>query len=931
MWPTISNISGNIANTIKSYANDNLAASGLNAWVRVYSGAVSDKGAGLILESNTNFKIFSAAGENVGSIYGNAERSGVVGRTWNNTAVVSDVGRVLRPSPIITTLSSKEGQDQISRTCNFTITCFSLEQLELVQTYFMEPGYSVGVEWGWNTANSAKGLINTGAGQEGILNQIADVTLNNKELSAKRIFTNGEYDIFLGFIIGSTVSSDGENFKIEVRLRGAPSLPTYLQSQNRITVKSSGVEPDPDKSKALFPENELTSDGDTEEEAKKRRFKYMFNELPAFRQTESVKKLINKAKAIDFINFDRVVQAKIDEFLAGAKTPTSPDGNPAIDGEETVRFNVKDVGQIDVPKEKVFSTNRYIRFGLAIDILNEVGTVDKYEVGGKSISFKINIDTSIIGAFPYMFSTKKSKLIIPGVVPNARSTYFLSSEEIEQKPDGRLNNINVVKALNFTEFVERGIDLNQFGLKEKKEYYGYLKNLYVNFDMFKEKLEQKNKNIREILEDILNEMSSAVNSFWNFQIIEGEYKISNEEVAANIQRNAPGIAARTTTTEQLPETFQEYNAQNNILLGGRWNRTSTTNTETTPTGGGTNTTETTTFNSVSTENDIVITVVDENWIGENPDPGGIKTFKHSGIGSPFLDATLDISIPAEVGAKIINERIGANSQTDIRSLKVDTTTLFSSETDLFLKKVQPPVSGAADDTNQDLNEAEDINNISRKIAEQEALIDRINGVSRLVDEQSSGRKETLNIYKDKNGNVIKTILVVERAGSASSGVDGKEEITVTYTNLPNVSSAKILEAQNTAQQAKVDRVTTNLEKIDVVPKPTIYKLPNIPNDAKLGVDAYFFVYCLDDTDFFESMRNYYFQKKGSGALSQPLPIKYSFTILGNSGIRRGDTFKIDGIPRKYAEKGLFQVQAVEHSLSGMTWETTIEALYRQIE
>ena len=62
MWPTISNISGNIANTIKSYANDNLAASGLNAWVRVYSGAKSDKGSGLILESNTNFKIFYSSG-----------------------------------------------------------------------------------------------------------------------------------------------------------------------------------------------------------------------------------------------------------------------------------------------------------------------------------------------------------------------------------------------------------------------------------------------------------------------------------------------------------------------------------------------------------------------------------------------------------------------------------------------------------------------------------------------------------------------------------------------------------------------------------------------------------------------------------------------------------------------------------------------------
>jgi hypothetical protein len=79
------------------------------------------------------------------------------------------------------------------------------------------------------------------------------------------------------------------------------------------------------------------------------------------------------------------------------------------------------------------------------------------------------------------------------------------------------------------------------------------------------------------------------------------------------------------------------------------------------------------------------------------------------------------------------------------------------------------------------------------------------------------------------------------------------------------------------------------------------------------------------------MKNYYIGEVKSGSLTQPLPIKYSFTILGNSGIRRGDTFKIDGIPRKYAEKGVFQVTGIEHSLSGMRWETTVEGLYRQIE
>ena len=924
MWPTISNIDLKIANRINSYANDNLAASGLNAWVRVYSGATSDKGDGLILESNTDFKIFSAAGE--ASIYGNSNRSGTIGRSWNpNKSVVSDVGRVLRPSPIITTLNSKEGQDQISRTCDFSITCFSFEQLEIIQTYFMEPGYSVGVEWGWNTQESSKGLIST-ADANTILNGIADTTLNNGALSSKRALTSGEYDVFLGFIVGSTVSNDGENFKVDVRLRGAPSLPTYLQSQNRITIKSSGNElstaADPDKSKATYPENELTSDADTEEEAKKRRFKYMFNELPAFRQTENVKKLIDRAKAIDFINFDRVIQLKIDQFLASSLSPPPQDSTVVGETEDTVRLNVSGGLEVDVPKEKIFSTNRYIRFGLAIDILNEIGAVDKYDFGGKSVSFKLNIDTAIIGAFPYMFSTKKSKLIIPGAVPNAKSTYFLSSDEIVQQPNGLLNGFNIVRLPNSIEFVERFKPLNQFGLSEKKGYYGYLKNLYVNFDMFKAKIEQKNKNIREILEDILNEMSSAVNSFWNFQIIEGEFRKSNEQVGAELKQNAPYVAAAAkTTTTTFNASATGYTAGKGFNNAGQWNSTSTTNNQTTPTGGGAN--DAAVFNTVSAEYDMVITIVDENWIGENPDPDNVREFQHNGIGSPFLNASLDISIPAELGAKIINERIGANSQTDVRSFKIGS--LFSAETDLFLKRVRP-TSGSIEDTdsNVDKNEDEQANDNAAKITAQNNLIDASKTKEFGGQSGRGGTSDKIKEFFDKDGKLIKTETTFFLA-------DGTVKSATKYENLPDINSAEVAKSVEADLQIKSDRVTTNLEKIDVVPKPTLYKLDAIGTDAKKGVEDSFFVYCLDDTDFFESMKNHYFVKKGSGALSQPLPIKYSFTILGNSGIRRGDTFKINGIPRKYAEKGVFQVTGIEHSLSGMRWETTVEALYRQIE
>ena len=853
MWPSISNIDSNIEATIKGYANDNLAASKLNAWIRAYSGA----NAGLILESNTDFKIFSAAGEG-NAIYGNADRSGIIGKTWGNGYVASGVGRALRPSPIITSFNSKEGQDQISRTCEFSITCFSLEQLELIQTYFMEPGYSVGVEWGWNTPNSAKGIINTSSGQDGILNAIADTTLNNGALSSKRISTNGEYDIFLGFIIGSTVSSDGENFKVDVKLRGAPALPTYLQSQNRMEVKSSGVKVDETKVKQPFSDSEITQETEQAATAEsvravaERRFKNMFNFLPAFRQTKNVEELIKTTTLNDYINFDAVISKKISEFI---DTPEGGFLGTGLFGEPVVEVPVVG-GKVEIQKDKIFSKNKYIRFELAIDILNQIGTIDHYQVGNKKISFTINIKNSVIGAFPSMFSTKASKLIIPGFVPNFMEVYFLNPLEVTQENTGRL--INETKAWDpkpapvgtrgwSVKFVGQE-PLNSNGLKEQAFYYGYLKNLYVNFDMFKEKIEQKNKNIREILQDILNEMSSAVNSFWNFQIVEGEGDNGN----------------------------------------------------------------------------IQITVVDENWIGQNPEPEKVKIFKHSGIGSPFLNATLDVSIPADMANKIINERLSGSSQPDMQNIKVGS--LFNAETDLFLKRTQP-VSDP-DEQNPPATDDE-IAEKRTRLAELKAKVDVNIDTSKneVFDDGSilyrtSGNHILYTISKDG------TILNVNTFRGLSNGLTEDEKIE--FQAIAN-------EIETVNFEAASGRITSNIDKIDIVPIPPV----TFPVEFTVGtlqdrLKKFFMIFCYDDTDFFDKMKNYWFDSKvrlagGTKGLSHPLPIKYSFTILGNSGIRRGDTFNIDGIPAKYKNSGLFQVTEIEHSISNMRWETIVTGQYRQIQ
>ena len=57
--------------------------------------------------------------------------------------------------------------------------------------------------------------------------------------------------------------------------------------------------------------------------------------------------------------------------------------------------------------------------------------------------------------------------------------------------------------------------------------WGYLDNLYINFDFACSVIEAENLTYSDALLEILNGMSSAVNSMWSFQIMEKAKTIKN--------------------------------------------------------------------------------------------------------------------------------------------------------------------------------------------------------------------------------------------------------------------------------------------------------------------------------------------------------------------------------------------------------------------
>ena len=896
-FPQLSNIEPKIYNNLTAGTKAGFKASQRVCWIRVFSGAKTGASEGLIISSNMNYGTFNpSTSNNAGFVYGNSVSGGTIGNNWNGVPLTT-TGGPLKPSPGITGLQIKEGKDQISRECTLSLECFSLEQMEQIQKYFLEPGYSLCIEYGWNS-NEGLSQKMPNVGTAAILEAASSRNLNGDKLHKTRVDSLGDYDTFLGFIVGGNVSSDDDKWKISVKLRGAPGMPTFLQSQNKtLQITSNGTIEEKFGEPILYDVAETLSPAAGEDVRRDRRFKNMYNQLPTSRQIKAVRDLLTTDRVhwYDFINFDANVNKAITTYSSpGWWSRTFADG-----------ANVT-VGKAKIEKEKLFSTNKYIRFELAIDILNRNGEFNDYILAGKKLPITVDISDAKIGAYPNMFSTKASKLIIPGYMPDF-SAYFLNSSPITQKAGGVFVNADENSPFGVVDntiptvgsFVQN-TDISAAATAktskgpaytEKGGYWGYLKNLYINFEVFRSKMEQKNKNVREVLLDMLNEMSSAVNSFWNFQVVEQQDKDGN----------------------------------------------------------------------------IILSVVDENWIGKKED-SSVKFF-HSGPYSIFLDANIDIALPSEMTNQIISRRLSLANNPDEPIVGVGG--FFESGTDLFLKDYTDSSGNPRKKLTEEEKKAEDAANAeAAKAAEEADKTPPSQKTQGKIDASNardiSIRKEKATLDADRRKLVTALDLVDGTVAANDFDIDGDEVLD--YTKKAEIEAKiKALDAKKTALDAElvanedarevlrkqkeeevaieVDKdgvnaakaIGANLEKIDVVPKLNLDTLPDAIGDITDTnvLKKNFQIFCMDDEPLFDRLKNDAFANKNSGTtakgLSHPLPIKYTFKVLGTSGFRRGDTFNIIGIPAKYAKHGLFQITEIEHNVSGNAWTTSVTGQYRQTQ
>jgi hypothetical protein len=498
------------------------------AWVSV----ASARAPGLFMASNM-FKSFDRN-------YGGFDSDGSIGYNWEGGVVGGGSSTGYRPSPMVTSLEVEEGIDNtLTRRANFTIVAHSGGQAKELIKYFLEPGYTIFLQWGWATAGG----------------QAIGPKLGGKDVagyqwpsgaSDKRKASGWEYDNYVGMVVGGNIEQDGDKWNINVKCNGLSELTLYKPGSS--TAYDNEAESDV-QTVTYTPAEIEKARGNSVDLT---RFMLFFNELPSNRRTENVRVAI-KSSFLNwrfFVNFDPTVVATLNDktsfsflktlgvnfskyFGAGALLGGGAGAAAAVagglwktvqnwwSGTATTTTEGENV-ELESGTELASTKDRYIRFAQAIEILNQIDTDGYVLKNGDTLSYRVDISGVCISAFPKIFSTKRANLFIPNKNSPAISLKYAIKNTSEQTQftgtkDNSIGGIEFPKQTALGGYVPKGAD-GSSAITRAGGTWGKLEDLYINFDFFKGIIEKPNVPIKEMLYQMLNGMSDAAGGIWDFQI-----------------------------------------------------------------------------------------------------------------------------------------------------------------------------------------------------------------------------------------------------------------------------------------------------------------------------------------------------------------------------------------------------------------------------
>jgi len=398
-----------------------------------------------------------------------------------------------RPTPGVTGLDVDLGGGAGKfRKVSIKWQCWSAEQLDYLESYFMLPTLSIFVEWGWNNydptslLNLSKidGIYSTWEKAKNNGDQkntpgepgLKSITSNEDFIKEKLKKSSGNYDFSLGRIV---------DYSYTLRSDGGYDVTTVIANPSQLYTAFST------KDSTIIQKNELRK-----------------NILDYFKS-----------------DFSRIVE--LVERGGSKKSGDKPiiNVNEEYGPEDRAFYGPRN----NTPKKpnsfELFSTDTsfWISFGLVIDIVNYF--YSQYDVTNNIPHYTFVIKNSIICAHANLKSTDKNVLLIPNAhAPSGNPSEGKEESTTSLEKANKLlkEKISTSNRVDLTEIIcEKRLEKStasfpDYTLSENGNA-GYLRNLYVNAEKVRKAFET-HETIDSALMEILGDMSKAACGIWNFEI-----------------------------------------------------------------------------------------------------------------------------------------------------------------------------------------------------------------------------------------------------------------------------------------------------------------------------------------------------------------------------------------------------------------------------
>lgn len=381
--------------------------------------------------------------------------------------------------------------------------CHTLDELELLSPYFLAPGYTMLLEWGWTS-----GADNVYTGNYG------DLTLTNyfEKIQEKIVKSEGTYDAMLGIIVNYSynVNSDlSYDCTTDIISTGYLMEGISLSNQKyKGSVATNPLNPCNPTNESNQPTPPTDSVADPQEST-----------LITFIQTQLP--LIMKSEVNNSYLSNHIQNTDGKNGIWHRYTyPTSDVENldkivfiDSVHGSGGDRF--------DSTKPDNIYSSMYLSWGFIEDvILNEYGTIikegnDNTDPKNKDDALTIYDSSGIaIKNNKYLRSCDLNICIIPNDTDTGA-------------PNGQPNELFGFK---FGDDIYSGFDLNKLTVIKKHKYWedktksdanynnvGFVRNILINYEFFKNEF-TKVDNLDDNIANMFNKISNACGNVWDFKV-----------------------------------------------------------------------------------------------------------------------------------------------------------------------------------------------------------------------------------------------------------------------------------------------------------------------------------------------------------------------------------------------------------------------------